>query len=198
VRAVTASTVELFWLNGTDTAGPPRHEVLVNGVVSPNVLSTRAPGSPRSWAEGGWVRQLEPSTTYTFTVRAVDGSGNVSAVSAPVTATTGPSTDTVAPTAPTLVAASSGGTSVCPEELELRWTGATDDVDAPSAVEYEVRINGAINDVFAGVHDVKWIVYTEVYGPNNVTIVAVDKAGNASAPSNARTVQIQWGIDCPV
>jgi hypothetical protein len=71
----------------------------------------------------------------------------------------------VAPTTPTLVSASDGGTSWCPEEIELRWTHATDDVDPAGAVEYEVRIN----DV---------------------------QAGNASAPSNAKTVHVQWGAGC--
>ena len=36
------------------------------------------------------------------------------------------------------------------------------------------------------------ITYTEVLGPNTVTIVAVDQAGNASAPSNAMTVVTNW------
>ena len=31
---------------------------------------------------------------------------------------------------------------------------------------------------------------------NVVTIVAVDKAGNASAPSNAITVHTNWGSGC--
>jgi hypothetical protein len=33
---------------------------------------------------------------------------------------------------------------------------------------------------------------TEVLGANTVTIVAVDRAGNASAPSNAITVTTNW------
>ena len=57
-----------------------------------------------------------------------------------------------------------------------------------------MRINGEINEV------VPWfsrhIAYTEIAGANTVTIVAVDKSGNASAPSNAKTVQIEWGAGC--
>ena len=36
------------------------------------------------------------------------------------------------------------------------------------------------------------VTYTEVLGPNTITIVAVDQAGNASAPSNAMTVDTNW------
>ena len=35
--------------------------------------------------------------------------------------------------------------------------------------------------------------YTEVLGANTVTIVAVDRAGNASAPSNTITEFTNWG-----
>ena len=34
--------------------------------------------------------------------------------------------------------------------------------------------------------------YTEVLGANIVPVVAVDQAGNASAPSNAEAVTINW------
>ena len=36
------------------------------------------------------------------------------------------------------------------------------------------------------------VAYTEVLGANTVTIVAVDRAGNACAPSNAMTVVTNW------
>lgn len=83
--------------------------------------------------------------------------------------------------------------SYCPEEIELRWTQSTDN-GAQSDIEYEVRINGRINDVLPYV--TKVVIYTEIRGANTVTIVAVDKAGNASAPSNARTVHVDWGAGC--
>jgi hypothetical protein len=140
------------------------------------------------------VRQLDPSTTYHFSVRAFDASGDDLGTTDTVHATTGPSSDTVAPTTPVLLGASDGGTSVCPEEIELRWTQSTDDVDAPTAVEYEIRINGRINDVLP--YFSKVVIYTEIRGANSVTVVAVDQAGNASAASNARTVNVDWGSGC--
>jgi chitodextrinase len=197
VQDVTASKVLLRWNSAHDPNGRVSHQVLVNGVPTADDFSTVAPGTwPPSSILGAWVRQLDPSTEYQFSVRAFDASGNALGTSNVVTATTDPSPtgDTVAPSTPTLVGASDGGTSWCPEEIELRWTQSTDDVDPPAAVEYEVRINGRINDVLP--YFSKVVIYTEIPGANTVTIVAVDQAGNASAPSNARTVHVQWGAGC--
>ena len=190
VSDVTASTALLTWNSGTDQFHPVRHEIFANGVPTDNAWSTVAPGTnPRPAIQSAWVRQLDPSTGYRFSVRAIDPSGNVSTLSNAAGATTQPSTDTVAPTSPTLLSAASGGSSWCPEELWIRWSAATDDVQ-PSAIDYEVRVNGVINEVIPGGTDT--ITYTEVLGANTVTIVAVDQAGNASAPSNAETVTTSW------
>lgn len=194
VDGVTASTVLLNWTNSTDDFGPIRYEVLVDGAVSPNVYDTRPAGTPITSRSVAWVRQLDPGRPHTFAVRAVDGGGNRSAPSAAITVTTDPSADTVAPTVPTLTRADSGGNGSCPEELWLRWTGATDDVDPVSAIEYEVRVNGTIKEVVPG--GTQTITYTDVPDANVVTIVAVDRAGNASAPSNAMTVVNNWPNTC--
>jgi chitodextrinase len=191
VEAVDNSKVLLQWTSSTDDWGPVRYEVLVDGVPTPNAWSTVIPGTfPPPPTQGAWVRQLEPATSYAFAVRAIDGNGNVSASSNTDTATTEPSSDTVAPTTPTLLSVSVGGTGVCPEELWTRWTGSTDDVDG-AFVEYEFRINGVINEVIPG--GTQTVAYTDVLGTNTVTIVAVDRAGNASAPSNAITETTNWG-----
>lgn len=191
VVSVDGSKVTLRWTRGTDN-NPLVHDVLVNGVATPNAMSTDPPGTPTNTLIGTTVRQLEPSTTYSFAVRARDGSGNVSTASNSVTATTGalPADDTP-PTTPTLLRSRSLGTSACPEEYRATWTPSTDD---SGYVEYEVRINGVINDLATWTDHVG---YTAVWGPNTFTIVAVDRAGNASAPSNADTTHIQWGSPCP-
>ena len=191
VDAVNGSKVLLHWTSSTDDWGPVRYDILLNGVPTANAWSTVTPGTfPPPSVRGAWVRQLEPGTSYAFAVRAIDGNGNVSASSNTMTATTAPSSDTVAPTTPTLLSVSGGGTSSCPEELWTRWTGATDDVDGV-LVEYELRINGIINEVIPG--GTQTVAYTEVLGANTVTIVAVDRAGNASAPSNTSTEFTNWG-----
>jgi hypothetical protein len=141
-----------------------------------------------------WVRQLDPGSSPTFTVRAVDGGGNVSAPSNAITVTTDARSDNVAPTVPTLIRNDVGGTGACPEELWIRWTGSTDNLDPPAAIEYEVRINGVIYEVIPG--GTQTVTYTDVFGPNTVTIVAVDVAGNAAAPSNAMTATTNFAGSC--
>lgn len=193
VDAVAASKVLLTWTAGTDAIGPVEHEVLVNGVATANAFSTVTPGTfPRPAVQSAWVRQLDPGTTYQFTVRARDGSGNLSAPSNTVPATTEPASDTVAPSTPTLTRAESGGSGICPEEIWTQWTAATDDRASAAEIEYELRINGRINEVIPG--GTATVTYTEVLGSNTVTIVAVDPAGNASAASNAITTTTNWGF----
>jgi chitodextrinase len=194
VLSVDQSKVLLRFTRGVDALGNTSHRVLVNGVASPNVASFLTPGTfPRPAQEQVWVRQLDPGGTYAIAVQAVDAFGNVSPPSGAVTVTTAPSGDVVAPTSPVLRRADSGGTGICPEEIWAGWTAATDDGPA-SEIEYEFRINGVINEVAAAF--TQTIAYTEVGGANTVTVVAVDRAGNASAPSNAITVNVNWGSDC--
>jgi chitodextrinase len=191
VGTVTASKVLLTWNSGTDQFNPVRHEILVNGVPTANAFSTVPAGTnPRPAVQSAWVRQLDPSTSYEFKVRAVDPSGNMSTPSNTVGVMTQASTDADAPTSPTLLSAFDGGNSSCPEELWLSWTASTDGAEPASAIEYEVRVNGTIIEVVPG--GTQTVSYTEVLGANTVTIVAVDRAGNASAPSNPITVFTNW------
>ncbi len=192
VDQVVGSKVLLSWNSGTDAFGPVTHEVLVNGVPTDDAWSTVTPGTfPRPARQGAWVRQLAPGTTFQFSVRARDRAGNTSGLSNVASASTAPNSDGFAPTSPTLTSANSGGTGSCPEELWLRWTGSTDNADPPTSIEYEVRVNGVINEVVPA--GTQTITYTEVLGANAVTIVAVDRAGNASIPSNSQTVVTNWG-----
>lgn len=194
VLSVDQSKALLRFTRGVDALGDTTHRVLVDGVASPNVASLLTPGIfPRPPQEQAWVRQLDPGGSYSIAVQAEDESGNLSAPSAAVTVTTAPSADVTAPTSPVLLRASSGGTGSCPEEIWAGWTAVTDDGPA-SEIEYEFRINGVINEVAASFTET--IAYTEVRGSNTVTVVAVDRAGNASAPSNAITVDLSSGGGC--
>ncbi|MFI6324441.1 endo alpha-1,4 polygalactosaminidase [Nonomuraea sp. NPDC050556] len=73
----TSSTVSLSWTASTDNVGVTGYEVLKNGAVATTVTSTTAT-----------VTGLAASTSYTFTVKALDAAGNRSAASSAVTATT--------------------------------------------------------------------------------------------------------------
>jgi chitinase len=74
-----SSTVALSWNASTDNVGVTGYEVFVNGSTTPAATSAST-----SFVVGG----LQPSTSYTFRVRARDRAGNVSAMSGPVSATT--------------------------------------------------------------------------------------------------------------
>ncbi len=192
VVGVTASTVHLQWNSSLDTISQVKYDVLVNGVPTPNALSEVAAGTfPRPSGSGADVRQLDPGTSYQFTVRARDTAGNLSGPSNTVSATTGPgSGDTVAPTTPTLTSADDGGDGSCPAELHLNGTPSTDN---SGFVQYEIRVSGTIIDVASAP---RWITYTEALGIHPVTLVAVDRDGNASAPSSPRNVNIRYN-PCP-
>lgn len=186
VLSVDQSKVLLRFTRGVDALGDTTHRVLVDGVASPNVYSLLTPGIfPRPAQEEAWVRQLDPGGTYSIAVQSVDESGNASAASAAVTVTTAPSADVTAPLTPVLLRADSVGGGSCPEEISAAWTAVTD------VMEYEFRINGVIAEVLG---NTETITYAEVTtGTYTATVVAVDRAGNASTPSNAITFEVRGG-----
>ena len=106
-----------------------------------------------------------------------------------MTVTTAPSADVTAPGSPVLLGAAAVGGGACPEEVWAKWTAVTDD-NPTGGVEYEFRINGVIAEVLSYIET---ITYAEVSGTNTATVVAVDRAGNASPPSNAITFDVSGG-----
>ncbi|MBN1171034.1 MAG: cellulase family glycosylhydrolase [Micromonosporaceae bacterium] len=79
---VTATTVQLSWSASTDDTGVTAYDVLrATGGGTASVVATVSGTSYPT-------RGLSGATTYTFSVRARDAAGNVSAASAPVTVTT--------------------------------------------------------------------------------------------------------------
>lgn len=77
VSGVTSSSVSLSWQAASDNVGVAGYRVLTGTTVRTTATGTSAT-----------VTGLNPSTAYTFTVRAYDAAGNVSAASNAVTATT--------------------------------------------------------------------------------------------------------------
>jgi|tagenome__1003787_1003787.scaffolds.fasta_scaffold20978126_3 chitodextrinase len=129
------------------------------------------------------LRHLTPATTYTFTVKASDASGN-SSTSNGVTLTTAATNDVTPPSAPTDVHIV--GDQGC-GEVFLGWTQATDDTDPQSAIEYEIYVNGVLSPLPVGAGIDTDFVYATAFGENTFVVKAVDRAGNTSAPSNAAT-----------
>jgi chitodextrinase len=170
----TPSSVSLAWDRATDRWSFAYH-LFVDGVEAAGTggLSHR-------------LRHLAPGSTHTFTVRARDHSGNTGPASNAVTFTLPASADVTPPTVPGNLTAIDardfcGGT-------ELRWNASTDDTDPPSAIEYEVFRNGALFTLTAPGN-----AFAGLYAPDGTstwTVVAVDRAGNSSAASNAATLTV--------
>jgi len=77
VSGVTSSSASLTWSASTDNTGVAGYRVFTGSTLATTVTGTAAT-----------VTGLAPSTTYSFTVRAFDAAGNLSAASAAVSATT--------------------------------------------------------------------------------------------------------------
>lgn len=77
VSAKTSSGISLVWNAATDNVGVSSYDIYMNGSLKSNVTSTSAT-----------ISGLNPSTTYSFYIKAKDAAGNASANSATVSATT--------------------------------------------------------------------------------------------------------------
>jgi hypothetical protein len=136
----------------------------------------------------GWISAtsrtftlLQPGTTYTFTAQArdyfenVDG-GNVSAVSPPFSVATkvDDGSDKTPPTQPSSVQAFGYGDL----EMQVWWTASTDAVTPQHVIVYEIYVNGVHENTAIG-KNMTPSAYG-VAGDNEVTVIAIDEAGNRS------------------
>lgn len=87
VTGKTANTVSLSWNASIDNVAVTSYDVYMNGSLKTNVTSTSTT-----------VTGLNPSTTYSFYVKAKDAAGNASANSSTVSATTDAGTTNPNPT----------------------------------------------------------------------------------------------------
>ena len=171
------SQVRLAWNRvEDDTSWFVRYQIFANGVRVTEHLN---------WiGETSLVlRHLTPSTTYTFTVKALDQDDNASTSNA-VTLTTEASSDVTPPSVPTNVRIV--GSNGCPEFF-VGWTQSIDDTDPQDLIEYEIYVNGVLSPlaVSAGVDED--FVYAKDSGANTFTVKAVDQAGNTSEASTGVT-----------
>jgi chitodextrinase len=173
-------SVGLSWTASSDDVGVAGYQILRNGTQVATATAT-------SYTD----IELSPSTSYTYTVKAYDASGNVSAASSSVSVTTASSTgDTAPPTTPTgLSSPSQAGTA-----LDLSWTASTDDT---SVAGYQIFRNGTL----VGTTSAAQIGTTNIPTPTlftdtgltastsyTYTVKAFDPAGNLSAASAPITV----------
>jgi chitodextrinase len=163
-NAVSPSQVNLNWSASTDNDAVSHYNVYRNGALLAGVTVTTYPDSG-----------LSPSTTYSYTVRAIDETGNVSGLSAAVSATTPSAPDTTAPTTPTGLTATTASDS----RINLSWAAATDNV---AVTGYRIFRNGSL---LATVVNVTTYANTGLAASTTYSyaVRALDAAGNVSGLS---------------
>jgi chitodextrinase len=124
---VSPSQISLSWTASTDNVAVTGYRVYRGG----SLLVTL--GAVASLQNTG----LSPSTSYSYTVQAIDAAGNASAQSAAASATTPAASDTAAPSVPTGLKA----TAVSGTQVKLNWNASTDNVHVTG---YTVYLNNAI------------------------------------------------------
>jgi chitodextrinase len=162
--AVSSTQIDLTWTASTDDVGVTGYRVYRDSVYLKEVATTSTSDT-----------ELSPSTTYTYTVSAVDAAGNESAQSDEDSATTDDSSDVTAPSVPTDLSA----TAVSSTQIDLTWTASTDDVGVTG---YRVYRDGVYLKEVATTSTSD----TELTSSTTYTYIvsAVDAADNESAQSD--------------
>ncbi|MBP1999621.1 chitinase [Paenibacillus shirakamiensis] len=172
VSAITDKGATLTWTASTDNVGVTGYQIF-QGTTS--VATTT--GTTFN------LTGLTANTSYTYTIKAKDAAGNVSAASSAVTFKTlaAASTDTQAPTTPTAVTASSKtDTSVV-----LKWTASTDNVGVTGYDIYKgTTLAGSVSGTTL-TYTATGLTASTAY---SFTVKAKDAAGNVSAASTALSV----------
>jgi chitinase len=178
VTDVGPTYISLAW-SAADDDPHLRYNVSMNG----SIIQSGSTATTQTFAG------LRPSTTYTFVVQAIDSGGNRSPLSDPVSATTEAAdpNDTTPPTTP----ANFSGSSFDDGETWLSWQQSTDNVDPQFAIRYDVYVDGLLDHSLVGYGST--VIYVSPGVFHTFAVVAVDSAGNQSAPA---TLTICAGTSC--
>lgn len=172
-QKVTANSVELTWNASTDNVGVKGYQIFRNGEMIDTVLGTRFID-----------KKLQPSTEYSYTVKAIDAAGNVSKESAALTVkTTVETPDTEAPTQPKGL--HSMGTTA--SSVDLMWSPSDDNIGVDHYDIYR-ETEGAMKKIATS----NTTSYLDKNLLANTTykyvVKAVDVAGNESVQSDIFTI----------
>ena len=195
-----SNTVTFTLPRDTTTPTKPNVSVTDVGPTHVSLAWSSVEDGPNVWfnvyMNGNPVRQgvrdtsgtfgpLQPETTYTFTVQARDFGGNTSPMSDPVNVTTETTNtdDTTPPTTPANF--TDNGMSFEDGETWLFWEQSTDDLDPQSVIRYDVYVNGVFDHSLLGFN--RTVVYGNPGVFNTYQVIAVDSAGNQSAPATLTT-----------
>ncbi|SDW65547.1 lytic polysaccharide monooxygenase [Paenibacillus sp. PDC88] len=171
---VTANSVSLMWSAATDNVGVTGYEIYRGSTLVATVS-----GSTLTYNATG----LTANTSYSFTVKAKDAAGNVSAASNALSITTsGASTpDTSAPSAPSGL----HSMGVTASSVSLMWSAATDNT---AVTGYEIYRGSTLVATVSGTtleYNVTGLTANTSY---SFTVKAKDAAGNISPASNTLTL----------
>ncbi|GAK39343.1 lytic polysaccharide monooxygenase [Paenibacillus urinalis] len=171
---VTANSVSLMWSAATDNVGVTGYEIYRGSTLVATVS-----GSTLTYNATG----LTANTSYSFTVKAKDAAGNVSAASNALSITTsGAGTpDTSAPTAPSGL----HSMGVTASSVSLMWSAATDNT---AVTGYEIYRGSTLVATVSGTtleYNVTGLTANTSY---SFTVKAKDAAGNVSPASNTLTI----------
>ena len=165
---VTSTGLTLSWSASTDNVGVTGYEVYQGATLKATVTST-------TYAVTG----LTASTAYSFTVKAKDAAGNISAASTALNVTTVAPADTTAPSVPTSLTSS----NLTSTGLTLSWTASTDNVGVTG---YEVYQGATLKTtVTSTTYAVTGLTASTTY---SFTVKSKDAAGNISAASTALNI----------
>jgi len=122
--AVSSSQINLSWTASTDNVGVTGYRVYRAGTLLVTL------GAVTTYQNTG----LSASTSYSYTVQAVDAAGNASGQSASASVTTQAAPDTTAPSVPTGLV----GAAMSSSQINLSWTASTDNIGVTG---YRVYLN---------------------------------------------------------
>jgi Zn-dependent metalloprotease/chitodextrinase len=165
---VTQTTVDLAWTASTDNVGVTAYLIYQGSSLLGNTTGTSAQ-----------ITGLTTGSAYTFSVKAQDAAGNISATSNTVDVTTQSAVDTQAPTAPSGLASS----GVSSSGFTLSWTASTDNMGVTG---YQVFQNGSLLKTVTSTSTA--ITGLSASSTYSYYVNAYDAAGNTSSASSTLNV----------
>jgi predicted phage tail protein len=132
ITAITDNSVSLAWQGSTDNSGSLSYRVRITNLGNSNYNTLATVSQTQTTYT---ARYLASNSSYTFSVYAIDGSGNKSGDSNVAGAHT--LADTTPPGTPVLQVSVLG-----PSEVQLIWTKSTDNI-ANNCCNYSFNMNGS-------------------------------------------------------
>jgi len=169
---ITSSSATISWNASSDNVGVTGYNVSLDGHQVGTVTGTSAN-----------LSNLDPSTSYTVIVTAVDAAGNESS-SGSVTFTTSAAPDTTPPTAPSNVTAS----NITQSSADVSWTASQDLV---GVVSYNVYLDGSLSGNVTGTStSLSGLSANTSY---TVAVTGLDAAGNESSAGSTSFTTLSGG-----